>query len=254
MIALKIYDVNPSDWKQLQEFTATILSECGFDSEIEKTIETVRGKVEVDVYAERKAPFESKTICECKYWQSPVPQTIIHAFRTIINDAGASQGYIISKAGFQKGAYEAVDKSNVSILSWTEFQEKFKLEWLTHVIERNYKMGRELMKLGHDMVTELHKESLRFDEAQLNDFYEKKESDFHFFTFKEHYLDLENYEISYPQVDSSINSFQRKHSLNFSSYRDFFNTLHDECKKIIAGWKIILSEIESQLPKVKSLK
>jgi restriction system protein len=81
MNVLKIYDATPSDWKELQKFTATILSECGFDAEIEKEIETVRGKVEVDVYAERKAAFESKTICECKYWQSPVPQTVVHAFR-----------------------------------------------------------------------------------------------------------------------------------------------------------------------------
>ncbi|HTN07609.1 restriction endonuclease [Agriterribacter sp.] len=245
MNTLKIYDLTPSDWKQLQTFTATILSECGFDTEIEKTIETVRGKVEVDVHAQRKAAFDSKIICECKYWQSPVPQTVIHAFRTIINDSGASRGYIISKAGFQKGAYEAIVKSNVSILSWEEFQEKFKLEWLTQLIERNYKIGRELMRLSHDMVTELHKESLRFDEAQMNGFYEKKESDFIFFTFKEHFLDLDNYEISYHQIDSSIDSFQRKHSVNFSSYRDFFNTMHTECKKIIAGWESTLSGLKT---------
>lgn len=241
MTDLKIYDTAPADWKQLQQFTGVILSECGFDTEIEKTIETVRGKVQVDVYAERKKVFESKTICECKYWQSPVPQTIIHAFRTIISDTGASQGFIISKAGFQKGAYEAIRNSNVSILSWEEFQDKFKMEWLTQVIERNYKVGRELMRLSLEISRELHKGSVRFNESQMNDYHEKKESDFHFFTFKEHYLDLENYEISYAQIDSSIEGFQRRHAVHFTSYRHFFNTMYDECNRIITGWKTILT-------------
>ncbi|MFN4314358.1 MAG: restriction endonuclease [Chitinophagaceae bacterium] len=254
MSACKIYDSSPSNWEELQRFTAHILSECGFDTEIEKEIETVRGKVEVDVYAESKTAFESKIIFECKYWQSTIPQTVIHAFRTIINDSGADHGYIISKAGFQKGAYEASSKSNISILDWGQFQERFKMEWLRQVIERNYKTGRELMRLSHDIVTAWHNGLLRFDDAEMTDFYEKKESDFNFFTFKEHYLDIENYEISYAQIDSSISSFQRRQSVSFASYRDFFNTIHSECTEIIDGWKTLLSGIKGHLLNTKSLK
>jgi hypothetical protein len=102
MSAYKIYDVAPADWKELQQLTATILSECGFNTEIEKSIETVRGTVEVDVYGERKKTLESKIICECKYWQSAVPQTVIHAFRTVIHDSGASQGILFQNQDFKK--------------------------------------------------------------------------------------------------------------------------------------------------------
>ena len=90
MSAFKIYDRGPANWAQLQQFVSTLWSECGLNTEIEKVIETVRGKVEVDVYGEIKESFELKIICECKYWETPIPQTIIHAFRTVINDSGAS--------------------------------------------------------------------------------------------------------------------------------------------------------------------
>ena len=236
-----LYDVNPANWQELQQFVGSILSECGFVTEIEKSIETVRGKISVDIYGERKESFESKIICECKNWETPIPQTVIHAFRTVINDSGADHGYIISKVGFQKGAYAAIEKSNVSIISWEEFHEKFKKEWLTQIIERNYKIGRKLMQLSFDVTSAIHKKLISFDETQMNEFYAQKESDFHFYTFKEHYLNLDNYEISDQQVNSSIDSFERKHSMGFSSYRHFFNTIMEECNNIIVEWKSILS-------------
>lgn len=49
---LKINDKEPNDWKELQNFVAEILIECGYKVDIEKTIQTVRGSVEIDVYAE----------------------------------------------------------------------------------------------------------------------------------------------------------------------------------------------------------
>lgn len=243
MNALKIFDKAPSNWKELQEFTSIILTECGMETEIEKTIETVRGNVEVDVYGKKSDGFELKVICECKYWESTIPQTIIHAFRTVIHDSGVSQGYIISKAGFQKGAYNAATTSNISILTWEEFLEKFKLEWFREVIERNYKIGREMIKLSHDIINELHNKRLVFSDNELNDFYEKKESNFYFYTFREHYLLLDNYEIAYSEIDNSIKNFEERQSVKVSSYHHFFHLIEDECKKIIAHWKTILTTL-----------
>ena len=39
----------PGTWQALQEETATILRECGFDVEVEKKVHTARGDVEIDV-------------------------------------------------------------------------------------------------------------------------------------------------------------------------------------------------------------
>ena len=41
----------PTDWKDLQQQVSQILKECGLEADLEKRIETVRGTVEIDVYA-----------------------------------------------------------------------------------------------------------------------------------------------------------------------------------------------------------
>lgn len=103
---LKIIGHTPSTWKELQEFVSRILNDCGYQTEIEKTLKTVRGKSEVDVYAEKASGFQSKILCECKYWESNIPQSVIHPFRSVVSDYGASQGFVISKKGFQRGAIQ----------------------------------------------------------------------------------------------------------------------------------------------------
>ena len=39
MDGFRLYDVNPANWQELQQFVGSILSECGFVTEIEKSIE-----------------------------------------------------------------------------------------------------------------------------------------------------------------------------------------------------------------------
>src|SRR5690554_488282 len=94
----------PETWEDLQNKVALILMECGFEAETPKIIETVRGKVEIDVFAIDNSVKPNTTyLCECKYWKNPIPQTVIHAFRTVISDYGANWGLIISSNGFQSG-------------------------------------------------------------------------------------------------------------------------------------------------------
>jgi restriction system protein len=103
----------PGDWKELQEDAASILRECGFKVEVEKKVTTVRGEVEIDVYAEETVKGRKYTIlCECKHWASRVPQSVIHSFRTTVADIGANVGYVISTSGFQAGAYAASELTN----------------------------------------------------------------------------------------------------------------------------------------------
>jgi hypothetical protein len=120
----------PSDWRELQNWTAQILRECGWTADTEVTIELARGKANIDVLATEHIQGRNYlTLIECKHWSSPVPQTVAHSFRTIVADAGANAGYIVSKAGFQSGAYEAVGHSNVKLLTWEEFQAAFEEQW-----------------------------------------------------------------------------------------------------------------------------
>jgi hypothetical protein len=120
----------PVDWRNLQNNTAQILSECGFESQTDVEIHLARGTVSVDVLARDPSATPPATyVCECKHWQSAVSKNVIHGFRTVVADAGAHRGFVISSAGFQSGAYEAAEHSNVDLVTWQEFQQLFVERW-----------------------------------------------------------------------------------------------------------------------------
>src|SRR5436190_13662071 len=116
----------PSDWKDLQDKVCSILNQVGFLAETSKTCETPRGQVELDVYAVDPNSIDKITyVLECKNWETRVSQTIIHAFTTVMHETGAHIGYIISKAGFQSGAYDYITNTNISVFMFSEFQNKY---------------------------------------------------------------------------------------------------------------------------------
>ncbi|UAY55698.1 restriction endonuclease [Arachidicoccus terrestris] len=120
----------PQDWKDLQNRVSDILEQCGFKVEKELTIDTVRGKVELDVYAEELIKSRRYTIvCECKYWKTNVPQNVIHGFRTVVNDLGCNVGYVITTSDFQSGSVAASESTNVELLTWEAFQALFFESW-----------------------------------------------------------------------------------------------------------------------------
>ena len=57
------------------------------------------------------------------------PRTVVHSFRTVVADAGANLGLIVSSAGFQSGAREAVNHTNVRLVNWGGFQEIYVQRW-----------------------------------------------------------------------------------------------------------------------------
>jgi restriction system protein len=125
-----IEGASPSNWQELQDITAKILSECGLKAQIEVEICLARGTVNVDVLATDPTATPPTThICECKNWKRAVSKEVVHSFRTVVGDAGAHRGFIISSAGFQRGAYEAAKYSNVDLVDWQTFQELFAERW-----------------------------------------------------------------------------------------------------------------------------
>lgn len=121
----------PETWQDLQTQVAAILAQCGFQVAVEETIDLGRGQAEIDVYAQETIRGRRNLIiCECKRWKSAVPQQVIHAFRTVTSEIGANMGYIIALNGFQAGAIEAVDRTNVRLVTWEEFQMGFEPTWL----------------------------------------------------------------------------------------------------------------------------
>lgn len=155
----------PTDWRDLQNQVGRILQECDFDCEIEKTIQTVRGNVDIDVYAEDKIT-QPRTIylCECKYWRAAIPKNVVHAFRTVVSDYGANWGLIISAAGFQSGAFDAIFKSNVQLLTWTEFQDLFEERWVERYMRSRLQELDSLVDYTEPINTRVFRKADELDE------------------------------------------------------------------------------------------
>lgn len=126
---MKTTEEVPTSWLDLQNKVCKYLNQCGYHAESPKTIEMVRGKVEIDVFVTTDDESLPQFVCECKYWETPVPQEKVHAFRTVVQDSGSMLGIFISKAGFQKGAIEAADKSNVLLKDWDGFVKMISRKW-----------------------------------------------------------------------------------------------------------------------------
>ncbi|MEP1080353.1 restriction endonuclease [Leptolyngbya sp. PL-A3] len=121
-----IFDREPSTWQELQNFVAQVFTEIGCDAKIEHSLTTVRGSINIDVYVEDKiGNLPLIYLCECKHWNSRVPKSIVHSFRSVVSDVGANRGLIISKTGFQAGAFQAAEHSIIELLTWDAFQKHF---------------------------------------------------------------------------------------------------------------------------------
>lgn len=125
----------PGPWRKLQEAIATILREAGHEAKVDYPVPLVRGRKRIDVYGiAHDASPPSRLFVECKLWQRRVTQAEVHAFRTVIADAGANEGLIVSARGFQTGAHAAVAHTNVRLVTWPEFQNLYAARWMDYLV------------------------------------------------------------------------------------------------------------------------
>ncbi len=127
---MPIFDRQPTDWNDLQNLVGQLFNELGCEVEVGKKVKLVRGAKEIDVYVvDQTFQPQSVYLCECKLWSNPIPQEVVHSFRTVLADFGAHRGYIISKAGFQAGAWEAAKNTNIDLVTYEELQDIFFARW-----------------------------------------------------------------------------------------------------------------------------
>src|ERR1700722_6462851 len=144
----KIFDVSPETWQDLEIMVQQAFDEMGYESHRKYSIKTVRGSVEVDVYARKTTtPIPSIVICECKHWNTLVSKNVIHSFRTVCSDIGAHYGLVISKNGFQFGAEGSRESTNVHLLTFEEFQQTFFKEWQQGVFMMMSAMRDEILPI-----------------------------------------------------------------------------------------------------------
>lgn len=125
-----IDDPMPSDWRELQAGVARLLTEIGLSAKIEHSLNTPRGKVTVDVYAVDDTNLDKTTyIVECKNWDTAIPQSVVHAFTTVMHETGANIGLIVSKFGLQSGSERYTHSTNITGLTYGELQARYLRLW-----------------------------------------------------------------------------------------------------------------------------
>jgi hypothetical protein len=126
-----IFNYEPKTWKDLQNLVGQLFSECGFETRISVKANLVRGRKEVDVYAiDRTSEYEPTILVECKHWSKKVSQETIHSFRTVMVDHGGNLGFIVSKVGFQTGAFQAAQKTNIRLVTLSELESEYWSRWV----------------------------------------------------------------------------------------------------------------------------
>lgn len=107
-----------SDWRAYQIEVAAFFRRQGCNAEVEKIVQGVRAKHEVDVHVKfHRSGIECTWVVECKLWKTKVPKEKVMALKSIVDDVGADRGIIFSEKGFQSGALDSIRDTNITLVT-----------------------------------------------------------------------------------------------------------------------------------------
>lgn len=110
-----------SDWRAYQEATANVFRSLGCNAQVDFRVKGVRATHAVDVYATfTRSGIRCSWVIECKLWNSRVTKEKVLALKSIIDDVGADRGIIVSEEGFQSGAQDAAQGTNITLVTSLE--------------------------------------------------------------------------------------------------------------------------------------
>lgn len=106
------------DWYDYQEETAAFFRSLGLDAQTNVTVQGIRTQHDIDVLVKmHHVGFEVTWAIECKHWKSKVSKLHVLGLRNIVQEIGADRGILLCEAGFQSGAIEASQLTNVVVTS-----------------------------------------------------------------------------------------------------------------------------------------
>jgi restriction system protein len=112
-----------TDWADYQEETANFFRSMGLEAKTNAPIKGVRTSHNIDVAVRSKhVGFDLIWLVECKLWKTAVSKLHVLALREIVSDIGADRGIIMAEKGFQSGALEAAQLTNVQLTSLAELK------------------------------------------------------------------------------------------------------------------------------------
>lgn len=107
-----------ADWHDYQEEAAAFFRSLGLDAQTNVTVQGVRTQHDIDVLVKMNhVGFDVTWAIECKHWKSKVSKLHVLGLRSIVQEIGADRGILLCEAGFQSGAMEAAQLTNVVVTS-----------------------------------------------------------------------------------------------------------------------------------------
>lgn len=108
----------PKDWFDYQEQTAAFFRNLGLDAKTNVTVQGARTQHDIDVLVKmHHVGFDVTWAIECKHWKTKVSKLHVLGLRTIVQEIGADRGILLCEVGFQSGAMEAAQLTNVVVTS-----------------------------------------------------------------------------------------------------------------------------------------
>src|SRR5262245_18978288 len=110
-----------TDWAAYQEEAAEFFRSIGLEANTNVTLKGVRTSHDIDVVVRSNhVGFNLLWLVECKHWKTSVSKLHILALREIVADLGADRGILLAESGYQRGALEAAQLTNVQLTSIAE--------------------------------------------------------------------------------------------------------------------------------------
>jgi hypothetical protein len=112
-----------TDWRDYQEETAEFFRSVGLEATTNETVQGTRTSHDVDVVVRSNhVGFDLLWLVECKHWDDRVSKLHVLALRQIVSDTGADRGFMMAEKGYQRGALEAAQLTNVQLTSLADLR------------------------------------------------------------------------------------------------------------------------------------
>lgn len=109
-------------WRSYQVEVAEFFCSLGLTAQTDVSVRGARTSHDIDVVVRSShGGVELCWLVECRYWKKRIPKSAVFALRQIVTDVGADRGFIFNEKGYQSGAREAAEHSNITLTSLAEF-------------------------------------------------------------------------------------------------------------------------------------
>ncbi|MFC2019313.1 restriction endonuclease [Chloroflexota bacterium] len=139
-------------WRDYQENAAKLFTQLGCNTEIDATVQGARAHHNIDVWVTfNRFGLEHKWVIECKLYNRRIPKEKVLVLQGVVNDVGADRGILIAESGYQYGAYDAAQSTNIDLLTLDELRERAKMDLLSNIFYKLEEKTILLIELIHKL-------------------------------------------------------------------------------------------------------